>query len=258
MSRKACKSRTVRQSRRGVTLLELLIVLTLVVILLAAVGYGFIAGLDMQRMSAQRQADQESLQAMEQRITRLLQGAKLSDDEGDRTTYFVGETVEVGATGDLGCDRITFTTTAPGVSQAAISSTEDFETQHERFGPQGGMTEVSLSMVATGDAGNRAGLFERTQRPSDGDPTQGGTETLLSERVAQIGFQFWDGTQWVNTWDTEMGERRLPAAVRVSYVFRGEERASEPNAPAGGIRVFVVPLLCSDVDSLNPLAGTGL
>lgn len=250
--------RSVRRSRRGLTLLELLIVLTLVVILSAAVGYGFIAGLDMQRMSAQRQADQDSAQAMEQRITRMLQGAKLSDDEGDRTTYFVGETVETGATGDLGCDRIIFTTTAPGVSQAAISSTEDFETQHERFGPQGGIAEISYSMVPTGDAGDRAGLFERIQRPGDGDPTQGGTESLLSERVAQIGFQFWDGTQWVNTWDTEIGERRLPAAVRVSYILRNEARDSGPDAPAGGIRVFVVPLLSSDVDSLNPLAGTGL
>jgi prepilin-type N-terminal cleavage/methylation domain-containing protein len=251
-------SRFFRQSQGGVTLLELLIVLTLVVILSAAVSYGFIAGLDTQRMSAQRQADQDSTRAMELRITRLLQGAKLSDDEGDRTTYFLGETTETGIASELGCERIIFTTTAPGVSQAAISSTDDFETQHEAFGPQGGIAEVAFSTVPTGEAGDRSGLFERIQRPSDGDPTQGGSESLLSERIAQIGFQFWDGTQWVDTWDTEIGERRLPAAVRVSYILRNEERSPGPVAPTNGTRVFIVPILSSDVDSLNPLAGTGL
>ncbi|GAB4459647.1 MAG: hypothetical protein OHK0029_22470 [Armatimonadaceae bacterium] len=237
-----------RHLQAGVTLLELLIAVALMSVITAAVTYAFIAGLDLERLQQQRRTLQEQDFALEQRIKQVLRGAKLSEDETDLNTYFIGETLA--DSGDLGCDQITFTTTSPGVPLAAQASEDDFETQNTQRGPVGGVAEVSLGMTPVGDAGEDGGLFERLQRPSDGDPTQGGTETLLDPDIRQIGFQFWNGTEWVTEWDTVNGaERRLPMAVRVSY--------SRVESAEDTVRSFIVPLPTSDVDALNPVATTG-
>ena len=248
-----------RRDRRsqGVTLIELLIVLVITAILASAIGYAFTAELTMQRVEEARRADQDRSDATERRITGLLQGAKLAAaadpatspsagaDVSRASTYFEG-VVESGAS-DLGCDRLTFTTTGPALPMASLYGTDDFETQQRARGPVGGLAEVSLSVTAVGDSGGRMGLFERVERPSDADPTQGGSESLLDSRIARIGFQFWDGLEWAPTWDAA-NPPRLPQAVRVSYTLRG--------MPESDVRVFDVPLPASDVDA-QKLQGAG-
>ena len=279
-----------RRSRAGVTLLELIVAVALVVILSLAVTRAFIAALDAERIFNRRQGQQSPQASIELQITRLLQSAMLSESTTDTTTYFLGEYGNVGtaaqttsstasptgsatsattpsasstsaSTGgsgsnatsngtDLGCDRLTFTTTAPDIPLAIVSSTDDFETQQQTYGPVGGVAEVSLSTTAVGDAGDRTGLFERLQRPSDGDATQGGTETLLSDQVKGIGFQFWDGAEWVEAWDstTTPDTGRLPAAVLVTYTLLGD--------PTEKPYQFTVALPASNVTIANPITQT--
>jgi prepilin-type N-terminal cleavage/methylation domain-containing protein len=228
---------------RAVTLIELLVVLAIMGVLTLALSYAFTAGIDLERSQTQRRTQQERLNQMEQRITVLLRGAKISEDANDTTAFFVGES----ESGDesLGCDRLTWTTIAPSVPLVAQESDDDFETQQEINGPVGGLAEVSLGLTPLGDPGDRSGLFLRVQRPSDGDYTQGGLESVLDSEVETIGFQFYNGTDWVNTWDTVAGgERRIPAAVRVSYVLQGGNIETP--------RRFIVPLPTSDVDSQDP------
>lgn len=247
----------------GLTLIELLIVLGITAILASALGYAFTAELTMQRVEEARRAKLDRSDGVERQITRLLRGAKLAAPmeagpaaavpnvlsgqpinpaaPAAQTTYFAG-VVESGAT-DLGCDRLTFTTTAPALPMAALAGTDDFETQQQARGPVGGLAEVSLSVTPVGDAGGRTGLFERLQRPSDADPSQGGSEFLLDPQIERIGFQFWDGLEWVTSWSTT-SPPRLPQAVRVSYTLRG--------APPGEVRVFDVPLPASDVSAQSP------
>ncbi|MBC7807665.1 MAG: prepilin-type N-terminal cleavage/methylation domain-containing protein [Akkermansiaceae bacterium] len=236
---------------RGITLLEILVAATLTVILLSALSYAFVAGVDLERRQNGRRAESNRQEILQTRLSEMIRGAKLGADETDLLTYFQGE-----STGDenteLGCDRLTFTTAAPAVPLSALASTDDFETQAQARGPLGGVAEVSLGMTAVGQVpDDRAGLFERVQRPSDGDPSQGGIETLLTADVAEIGFQFWDGSQWAINWNTTAGERRLPSAVKVSYILRsggdGEDSPSDES-----IRSFVVPVPASDVDAQNP------
>jgi prepilin-type N-terminal cleavage/methylation domain-containing protein len=232
--------------RSGFTLIELLLAMSLTAMLMTAVVYAYIAGLDMQRTHARRREAGNREEATERTITALLRGAKLAEDVGDRTTFFQGI---VEGSGELGCDRLTFTTVAPGVPMAARSSADDFETQQAARGPVGGVAEVSLSTAPIGDAAGKAGLFERMQRPSDGDPAQGGTESDIDSEIDQIGFQFWDGIQWVDTWDTTTGERRLPAAVKVTIVRNGQASTTG--------RAFIVPIPATDVDSRNPASSGG-
>ena len=259
-----------RRGGRGLTLVELLIVLTITALLASALGYAFTAELTMQRTTQARRAEADRSDATERRITLLLKGAILAQASPDPAalpptgpasgpssgpalaasastaaavpvTYFRGLAED--GTSDLGCARLTWTTTAPAVPLAALSGTEDFETQQQARGPVGGLAEVSLSATPVGDAGGRTGLFERTQRPSDGDPTQGGFESVLDPQVARIGFQFWDGQEWVSEWPA-VSPPRLPAAVRVRYTLK--------NRPDSEVHVFDVPLPASDVDAQKP------
>jgi hypothetical protein len=238
-----------KRARSGLTLLELLMAIGLAVIMTAALSYAFAAGLSVQHKYAERQADPNHIEAMRQRITKLLRSARLYSAT-DTTTYFVA--YNNGNGGDLGADQIVFTTTAVGVPLSAMTDDDDFQTQQNANGPVGGTCEVSYSMVPVGDAGGRTGLFERIQHPSDGDPTQGGMESLLAPEITRIGFQFWDGLEWTTTWDTTQtgaGTHHLPAAVKVSYTVQGQ---SDSNAKA-----FIVPLLTSDVTDQNPVTAFG-
>ncbi|MBV9852675.1 MAG: prepilin-type N-terminal cleavage/methylation domain-containing protein [Armatimonadetes bacterium] len=253
-----------RRLQAGLTLIELLVVMVMTALLASALGYAFTATLTVQRLQDERRAGRDRTDATEREITRLLQGARLADapapaapgtgtpgtasgGTADVTTYFIG-TNDRGAV-TQGCSRLTFTTTAPGVPLASLSSTDPFEDQQRSQGPVGGLAEVSLGTDPVGDAGGRAGLFERLQRPGDGDPTQGGTESVLDPQVAAIGFQFWDGVEWLTTWDTASGPRRLPAAVEVTYTLRDD--------PDNTAHFFVVPLPASDVTAQNPAAPGG-
>ena len=234
-----------RRTRAAITLIELLVVLVMTGILAVAIGYAFVAGLDLERVQARRQTQTSERERFERRVTRLLEAAKLEEDSNDRISYFVAQTGE--SDNELGCERITFTTNASDFPLEAQASADDFQTQHDAVGPQGGLAEVSLGTTAVGDAGERTGLFERLQRPSDGDATQGGTETVLAVSVARIGFQFYNGQSWISTWDTLTTDRRLPAAVQVSYILIGDE----------AVHRFIVPLPASDVDAQDP-ANTGV
>jgi len=230
--------------RRGLTLVELLVALAMSTILMLALGYAFATSLDLERnRSARRQADRQ-VDAFEERIRTLLQGAKLREtDDEILATYFVGSLE--GGDDSLGCDRLTFTTTGPGATLSDRADDRTFEDRNTEVGPQGGMTEVSYGMLPVGQTAQTEGLFERIQTPADVDPDQGGTESVLAPGIVQIGFTFWDGVDWATEWDTlSSTERRLPAAVRVRYVLAGD--------PEERIREFLVNIPGSDVTIDNP------
>ncbi|MGC4044510.1 MAG: prepilin-type N-terminal cleavage/methylation domain-containing protein [Armatimonas sp.] len=239
-----------RKLRAGLTLLELIIAVAIMAILVGALAFAFSGGLNYERVARRRQTEAGRVEALEKRLTHLIQSARLpANGQTDTSGYFIAAT----ESGDssLGAERITFQTTGDDVPLAARESADDFETQHEARGPVGGLAEVSLSMTAVGDAGNRQGLFERLQRPSDADPDQGGQERVLSPDVVRLGFEFYNGTDWITTWDTTDGGTevyRLPAAVRVNYAMTGD--------PETLTRQLVVPIAASDVTADNPLEET--
>ena len=276
-----------RQSNRhraeaGLTLIELIITTALIVVLSLAISYAFATGVTVQRRQVANRATTDRSDDFERAMTQLIEGARLagsgpgadatstststissasttsSSSSSSSTTssgtdstdsYFL-VSADAG-TNDLGVDRITFTTTAPGVSIGAVNDTADTTTSalNTARGPFGGLSEVSLGTTAIGDAGGQTGLFERLQQPSDGDPTQGGNESLLDPDIDQIGFQFWDGTEFTEQWDTTtMTTQRLPEAVQVEYRLK--------NDPAKTVHLFVVPIPASDVTANNPLTAT--
>lgn len=231
----------------GLTLIELLVSMVLVGIVTAAASRAFIAGFDFERVAEARRSAEEPRRQLQKRITALLETAFVGADQNDLGTYFVG--VSSSGTSADGADALVFTSLGSSLPSSYLAAEGDFETNNERYGPQGGTAEIALTSVPLGAAQGRAGLFLREQRPSDGDYTQGGFESLLMEGATDLRFKFFDGAQWMPEWDTSQTARRIPAAVLVQYTLAGE---TEPTT-------FVVRLPLSDVTPDNPVVieGTG-
>ncbi len=237
--------------RRGITLLELMVSVVITAIIVAAaaqataVALRHNAGVQASRVVSDRNEDFEA------RLRRLIELSYLSTVTTEASSFFIGGD----NTGDTDSSMATagggliFTILGEKLPADYLESTDDFETLNQTYGPRGGMTEVSLSLTPIGnDSGSQTGLFIRRQTPADGDPSQGGFESVFDSGVEQISFEFYDGTDWATSWDTQAMETpRLPAAVRVTY--RRTNDAAD--------RIFVVRLPLSDVTPDNPLTQTG-
>ncbi|MFZ4508338.1 MAG: prepilin-type N-terminal cleavage/methylation domain-containing protein [Fimbriimonas sp.] len=234
---------------RGVTLLELLVVVTMIGLITAGVFRAYSSGLGFEQgLTARRQAMSDQV-AFEDQLRSLIQRAMLSADATNPNTYFVGAAgLGENAQGGSESTDLVFVVAGQRLPTALIENGSDFETNNEQFGPQGGLAEVHLSTTAVGDAGSRQGLFMRQQRPSDGDPSQGGSERLFDSTIDSVRFEFWDGASWLASWDTRsMTPPRLPAAVRITYTRAGDSTE----------RPLVVQLPNSDVTKDNPISTGG-
>lgn len=216
----------------------------------------FTGGLDFERRLRTESRAEVRRVEMERRIADLISRAELSTDATDNASFFVGEFTEgvasgTGAAGETaGADSLTFTATGTRVpaNLLGVDPATDFTELNRRFGPQGGRAEVSLSLTGIDAPSDDNGLFLRIQRPSDGDPTQGGLQSLMHADVREIQFEFFDGNEWRPDWDTRSTTPgRLPAAVRVRYRLDDEDN----------LRTFTVPIPASDVTPLNPITAGG-
>ena len=230
--------------RRGITLIEVLLVVGMIAILTGALARSYASAIGFEQHFREGRADAEQIRLFEDRLRTLLEHAYLSADTADTATYFIGGDTQQGDTSGGPPNTITFSAAGQRISSTALASQDDFETMNNTIGPQGGVEEVTLGMTPVGQStSNQSGLFIREQRPADGDPTQGGYEKLFSGDIREISFEFYDGSQWQTAWDTRTGQKRLPAAVRIQYKLSNDDAN----------RTFIVKLPLSDVTPLNPL-----
>ena len=231
--------------KQGLTLIELLVVVFSMSIILGAVSSVVLTSFrHTDRVKASRETSDRDAR-FEDRLRQLLQSAYLSTNQADTSSFFLSgaeSETTLGSNGTPG--QLVFTALSDKVPSEMLNSTDDFETVNQTYGPHGAITEVSLSTSPVGEAPVQTGLFYRHQTPADGDSTQGGIETVFDSDIDTISFEFFDGTDWLTTWDTQsQATPRLPAAVRVTYT-----RSSDNSG-----RVMVVRLIHSDVTPDNPV-----
>lgn len=235
--------------RRGVTLIELVVAVAIVGLLSVALTRAFVMGLTYENSISVARERIEARDRIEDQLVGLFQHAYLDPDNTDTFTFFIGGSEDDNSVGSGNATNVQFTVQGQRLSGALLASQDDFATMNDLYGPQGGVEEVALSTTPVGDAGNQEGLFLRTQRPSDSEPTQGGKESILDPSIKSIEFEFWDGTAWQPSWSTQVGStKRLPAAVRITYTVDGDD--------AGKSRILVVKIPNSDVTAENPAEQT--
>lgn len=241
--------------RRGITLLEVMIVtLCMAVIIGASTNAVLTAIQHTGRVKASRVVNDRNA-IFEDRLRSILQNAYLSSVAADTNSYFLGgQGVVVSPTitnsTDNNQNQLVFTGLSQRIPSELIDSTETFENLNKAFGPEGGMTEYSVSLTPVGQAPVDQALFLRHQTPADGDPSQGGMESVLDPDITSISYEFYNGTDWDTSWDsTTQATPRLPAAVRITY------RRKNDSAD----HIFIVRLIHSDVTPDNPVVtGTTL
>lgn len=215
---------------KGVSLIELLLTLFLLSLTMAAVLRAFVAGLSAEkRIATARDTSEESIR-LEEGISSLIAGSDLTDGESEFISpvprnNLSSQTQPSGGGLPPGSSSLSFTTwSKPPPTRYFGQGQRPWEALNSQFGPQGGTTQFALALDPVGDAGLKQGLFIREQKPPQQDISVGGTERLYSSQVADIRFEFYDGTAWQTSWDSRNGQKgKLPAAVRVTYLLRNEQ-----------------------------------
>ncbi len=242
-------------SRRGITLIEVLVSAVMLVLLLSAFSRAYMAAVQYPgRLRSTRDLELSRI-SFEEKLSDIIRRATLSNDPNDAASFFIGDQgqgtqqQQQPTTMSGNATTLTLTNSGQRVPGQVLNSTDDFETNNQNFGPQGGMKEIEISTTPVGQpTNNQTGLFIRQQIPADGDPTQGGYESVLNADISDIQFEFFDGTDWQPSWNTQtMGTQRLPAAVRVTYSLNGDDTQ----------HVFIVRLPMSDVTTDNPVTQAG-
>ncbi len=241
-----------RASDRAFTHVELVVTVAILGLIAVGVSAAFDAGIQFQTKVLPARADLEAKRAIEERLRDLLARAYVDPSSEEATGVFIAYLSDrASLSGEAGAmpDSLVFSSAGKPPRGAYLAAADDFETLNEKFGPQGGIAETSLSLAPIGETEQTDGVFLREQRPIDTDPYQGGYESVLTAEIEALGFEFWDGTAWVVEWDTStMPEARLPAAIRVSYRFASD--------PQDELRSMIVRVALSDVTPENP-AGIG-
>ncbi len=218
-----------RNRSHGLSLIELLVAIFIVAVVSGAVARTFIAGLRLQSHAAKTFDARMNRIRFEDAVGRLISGADLHGTG----SYFIAPVPSSSAgleqrpqDSPLGFGALSLVLTTSAVAPPAAylaTPNQQFEALNVRFGAVSDCAEVALSMVPVGQAGMRQGLFLREQRPADGDPTQGGEESLLNPDLRDIRFEFYDGTTWTDSWDSRNAQKgKLPSAVRVIYLLNTE------------------------------------
>ena len=238
---------------RGITLIELLLALTIATLVMMAASNAYVIGSRTAKTLGDGRDAIAKRANLERDLRSLFAHAYLDADSTNTGTYLIsgdalaskGAGASSNSTGTSEAGTLVFTVLGRPLPPSLLASTGDFETNNGTYGPVAGATEIELGTTPIGDSPSAStGLFLREQAPSGDDPTQGGTESLLSPDVETISFEFFDGADWQTTWDTTtMGTRRLPSAVRVTYRLTGETQDT----------VIVFPLTTSDVTPDNPV-----
>jgi len=235
------------RTRRGVTLLELLIAGAIGVIIALGAGFAYSAAVTYQTQAGQRRTEQEAIQQAEDRLSTLLRQATLSSDNSSPSSYFVGEQAG-GTQSNEAANSLTFVVLGDRVRGNLIESTDDFETLNQTFGPQGGLMEVQLGSLPNGETTSSTGTYNPNQTPPAWGRPQDAPPQKASPDMTDLVFEFYDGEAWQVGWDTQAeDEPRLPSAVRITYTWKDETTQ----------RILTVKLPNSDVTPDNPAVSSG-
>jgi len=241
-------------SRRGFTLLELLIAMTFVVLLATGITLSVTTALRVWKMTLRQNELHQEARAIMEVLARDLRGGYLgkSRDAG----FFVGGwTGETGATATDQTAATSVVTTAPvdplyltsessTAGETALLPEEmqkEWDQTVER--PISDLLAVRWEWreEAGGQEAQPAGLYRSTAvvltRDPEAQPVDqygvelGGISTeLVSEAVKSLKFRYYDGSAWVDSWDSRQQQNTLPKQVAIELELRDPSEVATERA----------------------------
>jgi len=202
-------------SRRGFTLLEILLAIALVAIIMA-VAYGIV----VSTVQAAERIEETTLgteigPVILNQFRQDVEAAFVPDQEKD---WFVGQDRK-GSSGDR--DRIDF---VAGVT--AFGADDSFaEAKFHNVNEIGWLVEDSRK-----NAGETV-LYRREDYFTDDEPLKGGRMAALYDRVVAFDVTYWDGEKWVESWQSKANNGKAPAAVKLVMILVIPDKTAE-----GGVR----------------------
>lgn len=243
----------------GYTLIEFIVTMALLAIIMPALTLSFRTTLD-----ASERIDRRTLLTAEARavlpvITQDLQNAFVLDREG--TTHWLIGTDSL--SGDAPADSLTLTTMS---GRPPLTALVQDATPADTVEPLSPIQQVNYSLEPGSEEGT--GLLIRSfSSPPGEDPTATTDAELLSDRVIGFDVQYFDGTEWHESWDTTQPDLAagtnaaegtqtpiLPLAVRVSLTLLS------PNGPQTYNSLVNLPMAhayASRIEQENSEQGNG-
>jgi general secretion pathway protein J len=223
-------------TRRGFTLLEMLLAVTLLAVVMAA-GYALLStGLSARRTIDRADAEGRSLNLAVDLIARDLAAAL--PPGGLLAGSFVGDD-------EPGGDELTL--------HASLAGNDDPDAE-----PRGDVARVAFRLET--DATGQAMLVREVVRNLLATREVDGEVQPLCRNVADFQLAYHDGAQWLDQWDSTLQANALPQAVRVTLSIRA--RAPDPTDETAGLDADVdaqthaltrvVPLPCAPPSEVAP------
>ncbi|MET0402986.1 MAG: prepilin-type N-terminal cleavage/methylation domain-containing protein [Cystobacter sp.] len=198
-------------ARRGFTLLEIMIAVSITALMGAMVSMAFQTGFNAKEVVETEADHYRMLRAAMNRMSREISSAYVSDrydatrfrDQNDRPTNFIGES-----------DSLTFSTFA---HQRLYTDAKESDQA---------VVEYSIQTSTERGANGRTDLVRR-ENPNVGDSMErGGSTDVLFEGAKKVEFAYWDSQrkEWEDEWDTRRTEKKsiLPTRVRITVVAKDE------------------------------------
>lgn len=213
-----------RKARLAFTLMEIMLALATSAIVLAGIGGVFYSAMRLRQSTVAVIEEASTLHHAFAAIRRDLLGAL------PPTGNLAGD-FKSGAAAGMGFTTgasLQFSTTTGHINESV---------------PWGDVQEVVYELRSSTGARRNAGgelvrlvtrnLLSTTQLEMD--------EQLLLEGVESFEVSCYDGYQWLETWDTSLGETNLPSAVRIRLLMTAPEgQDSRDREPVE----LIVPLVC--------------
>jgi prepilin-type N-terminal cleavage/methylation domain-containing protein len=257
-----------RTARAGFTLLEVLLAMTLMSVLAAtlyaSLHVAFRARDSVEAAGEESRAGQLALDMVRRDLcealppTGVLAGA-FTGTNNESGSAIGGSVINTGA--GIG--------TATGIGTGAGSNDISFyaaaHTPND-VPPEGDVCLIEFSLGA--DEDGKTALVRYTTTGLLAPETQTPAAEVLCRNVQALNFRFFDGTDWLDTWDSSQevdasGRGELPLAVEVTLTLTADA-AGAPAAPiatpgaqnAGRVLTCVVTLPCASIPESNVIMPT--